>query len=112
MTETRTKEVTEYFNICKTCEKEFTVSRGRFSQKICYPCQEKASVAKAKRELKHLIGGKIVNIEPATDGLRAYSQTLVHIDVLLKSGVCVRFTKCDGDGDGQYIEWEGHGCPE
>lgn len=111
MTEMRTREVVEYFNICKTCGKEFTVPDKGFSQKICYPCMGEAAVEKAKKAMKHLIGAKIVNIEPIQFGANAYTSQLSHIDVKLTNGQCVRFFR-SGDEEHAYIDWGTHNnCP-
>lgn len=111
MTEMRTKEVVTYYNVCDTCGKEFTVSRGSFSQKTCYPCRGETAVEKVKKEMEHLIGAKITNIEPVQFGADAYVNQLKRIDVKLTNGKCVRFFR-DSYEDEPYIDWEEQICPE
>jgi len=105
MTEQRIKEVVEYFNVCKTCGEEFIVTTHHFDQKACDSCMAKASSDRAKKQLRHLIGATIINMEPESCCGTSYPSDLECVEVKLRNGECIRFTS-QGEEGGSHIVWE------
>lgn len=102
MTLVRHKEVVEYFNICKTCGNKFLRHHKDSTQDTCDPCRIKRAHAHVKKQVAHLIGAKVINIEPVNQGTSTYSGELESIEVETAAGKRVLFSV--GGRDGFYIK--------
>ncbi len=113
-----TKQVTEYYDKCKTCGKEYKTSENS-ERTLCYECGSKEESAKyeagvelakkkAQEDLLYLIGATITELIPVGYDLEIDSDKLYSIKVRTSEGkIFILETETDYDGydGGYYIGW-------
>lgn len=87
MTVERRREVVEYFDKCKVCDKEFEVSLfAPHDNPICHHCKVKARVEKARKSLNIFIGAVVTEIDPVVNDMNTFSDRIDYIALKLVNG--------------------------
>ena len=110
-TRTLTRTITNYFENCEKCGREFQITKKKVNSSLCPKCQkasDQQAEQKAEQEAKNLVsfmvGARIVKIDISGSGRYADSSVIVSITIETENKKKIAFTPSTW-GE-RFIEWE------